>query len=268
MKNKHWRMITSGHLTGAENMAFDEALLANFTEDSPPVVRFYGWEPAAISIGRYQDAEKALKVQECAIDGVQIVRRITGGGLIYHHAELTYSIVCRAEDITAKGVKEAYRSLCSFLINFYRKLNLDADFAVNTGARELGRRADFCFAASEEYDIVAGGRKIGGNAQRRMKNIIFQHGSVPVYSRVAAAAKYLQDLPPEIDEASTCLRELGVGSCVGELTDIMAKSFRETFGGNCFESWISAQEQDSFNNLLKNKYKSREWNLYGHRTHS
>src|SRR4051812_14673902 len=90
-----WRLIDTGALDGPSNMAVDEALLRCFDPvRSLPVLRIYGWNPPALSLGRYQDAAAALHLSLCAHDGVPVVRRMTGGGIIFHALELTYSIVC------------------------------------------------------------------------------------------------------------------------------------------------------------------------------
>ena len=168
-------------------MAIDEALLRSFDpESSLPVLRLYGWNPPALSLGRFQNAAEVLDLERCRADGVAVVRRVTGGGVIYHADELTYSLVCAPYQIPpASSVKDSFRVLTGFLLAFYRTLGLDAAYAVDAvpeGTR-LGERTAFCFAGRESFDILADGRKIGGNAQRRLKGVIFQHGSIPLQNR-------------------------------------------------------------------------------------
>src|ERR1035438_5738432 len=95
-----WRLIVSGPLDGVSNMAVDEALFSMFSpEVSLPVLRLYSWEPPAVSLGRFQIPDEVLNLEKCAAEGVMVVRRITGGGMIFHADELTYSIVCSPEQI-------------------------------------------------------------------------------------------------------------------------------------------------------------------------
>ena len=148
-----WRLIDTGLLDGPTNMAIDEALLANFTpETSTPVLRLYGWSPPALSLGRFQKAAEVLDLDRCREAGVPIVRRITGGGVIYHAEELTYSLVCSPSHLpAATSIKESFRLLTSFLLAFYRSLGLAAEYAVDLlpagaayrkeGERRLCRRA-------------------------------------------------------------------------------------------------------------------------------
>ncbi|MDD2310841.1 MAG: lipoate--protein ligase family protein [Desulfuromonadaceae bacterium] len=192
-----WRLIDTSPLSGAENMAIDEALLRSFDPaTSLPILRLYGWNPPALSLGRFQKAAEVLDLARCRADGVAIVRRVTGGGVIYHADELTYSLVCSPEQIPATGsIKDSFRVLTGFLLAFYRGLGLEPAYAADVvpeGSR-LGERTAFCFAGRESFDIIAGGRKIGGNAQRRLKGIIFQHGSIPLRNRAATGLSYMRD---------------------------------------------------------------------------
>ena len=75
-------------------MAIDEALLRSFDPvSSPPILRLYGWSPPALSLGRFQKADQVLDLERCRADGVAVVRRVTGGGVIYHADELTLSLI-------------------------------------------------------------------------------------------------------------------------------------------------------------------------------
>ncbi|MGB7630634.1 MAG: lipoate--protein ligase family protein, partial [Candidatus Deferrimicrobium sp.] len=184
MSGTTWRLIDTGPLDGASNMAIDEALLDNFDPGkSTPVLRLYGWSPPALSLGRFQDAGEVLDLDRCRADGVSVVQRITGGGVIYHAEELTYAIVCAPHHLPGETtIKESYRFLTGFLLSFYRELGLPAAYAaeVPEDTSRLGKRTPFCFAGRESYDILIDGRKIGGNAQRRLRRAVFQHGSIPL----------------------------------------------------------------------------------------
>ncbi|HLO25336.1 MAG TPA: lipoate--protein ligase family protein [Geobacteraceae bacterium] len=228
-----WRFIDTGPLDGPANMAVDEALLACFDPaTSAPVLRLYGWHPPAFSLGRFQDAGQILDLEKCRDAGIPVVRRITGGGVIYHADELTYSIVCSPNQIPpAKSVKDSFRVLTSFLLRCYEKLGLAARYAVDlypAGAR-LGGRTPLCFAGREAYDILVQGRKIGGNAQRRLKNVIFQHGSIPLRGSLATAAGYVRDLPPGLEEGTASLADFGVTIPVPDLKHLLLEAFAANF---------------------------------------
>lgn len=261
----HWRLIDTGPLDGPTNMAVDEALLLNFDpERSAPVLRLYGWDPPALSLGRFQDAHDVLDLARCAERKVPVVRRITGGGVIFHADELTYSIVCAPHQIPpAASVKESFRLLTAFLLCFYDKLGLSARYAVDsapTGAR-LGERTAFCFAGRESYDILAGGGKIGGNAQRRLKNAIFQHGSIPLVDRAGEGACFLRQKPVGIESATFSIAAAGIHAAAGELKPLIAQAFAEALHVRLAASCLSNAEECSIATLLENKYRDERWNL-------
>lgn len=227
-----WRFIDTGPLPGPANMAVDEALLAGFNgTDSLPVLRLYGWNPPAFSVGRFQDAAAILDLEKCREAGIPVVRRITGGGAIYHAEELTYAIVCAPRHVPpAASVKDSFRVLTAFLLRFYAQLGLTARYAVDhypPGTR-LGERTPLCFAGRETYDILVEGRKIGGNAQRRLRNTIFQHGSIPLVSKAAQGASFLRQPPAGIDEGTGALADFGVGSSMATLKSCLLKAFTES----------------------------------------
>lgn len=263
----HWRLIDTGPLSGPANMAVDEALLDSFDPAvSPPVLRLYGWEPPAFSLGKFQVAEEVLHLDRCREAGIQVVRRVTGGGVIYHAAELTYSIVCSQRHIPdATSVKGAFRSLCGFLLLAYERLGLDASFAVDrhSGHGRLGGRTPFCFAGKEEYDIVVGGRKVGGNAQRRVRETVFQHGSIPLENRVAMALPFLRERPAGVEEGAVSLAELGVTLPVERLKEVLVAAFRENLGVAVEECGLTDVEAGRAEGLRREKYETEGWNREG-----
>jgi lipoate-protein ligase A len=261
-----WRLIDAGPLDGPSNMALDEALLCCFDPKlSLPVLRLYGWHPPALSLGRYQDAHAALKLDLCAADAVPVVRRMTGGGIIFHTQELTYSIVCAPEHVgEAAGVKDGFRRLCGFLLGTYSRLGLDAAFAVDLkpDGERLGQRTDFCFAGKEEFDVLVDGRKIGGNAQRRMRGAILQHGSIPLENRVQDAVQYLMAPAPGAAGAVS-LAELGLRPELAQLKGLLIEAFEERLGVRLLPDRVSEEEIHAAARLEETKYRFDGWNLEG-----
>lgn len=243
-----WRFIDTGPLTGAENMAIDEALLSCFKPgESAPVLRLYGWNPPAFSCGRFQKPEEILDLELCRKGGVQVVRRITGGGVIYHASELTYSIVCPTDFITgSRSVKDAFFHLTSFLIAFYRKLGLEAGHAVEhySGSQKFGERTPLCFAGIESCDILIHGKKIGGNAQRRLKQVIFQHGSLPLVQMAEDGNRYLLHPDPLIAGKTTSLADEAINSSGDVLAEALKMAFEESFGITFTTDRLTGEERE------------------------
>lgn len=248
-------------------MAIDEALLRSFKPaTSLPVLRLYGWNPPALSLGRFQNAAEVLDLDRCRADGLAVVRRVTGGGVIYHADELTYSLVCSPEQIPpASSIKDSFRVLTGFLLAFYRGLGLDASYAADVvpeGTR-LGERTAFCFAGRESFDIISNGRKIGGNAQRRLKGAIFQHGSIPLYNRAATGLSYMRDQTPEDVAGTASLAEYGVNADRDSLANDIMTAFSRCFGVAFLNDSLTEPEQADVERLLVSKYSTEQWNLEG-----
>jgi lipoyl(octanoyl) transferase len=250
-------------------MAIDEALLACFapsggaTAPGCPVLRLYGWEPPALSLGRFQQAAEVLDLERCRQAGVPVVRRITGGGVIYHTAELTYSLVCAPQHLPpAASIKESFRLLTAFLLRFYRRLGLAADYAVDhlPAGTQLGARTPFCFAGKETYDILLTGRKIGGNAQRRLRNAIFQHGSIPLQDMSVTGMKFLREPPPDLAGNTTSLGDQEVSWPADRLKQLLAHSFQEALGANLTPSSLTPAEAATAHQLQA-KYRTDDWNI-------
>ncbi len=259
-----WRLIDTGALDGPENMAVDEALLNSFDpEKSRPVLRLYGWTPPAFSIGRFQRPEDAVDTRRCAEAGIPVVRRLTGGGCIYHGSEVTYGIVCAARHLDGSdGVKESYRRLCGFLLRTYRKLGLSPSYAIDAlpAGSGLGRRTPLCYAGKEEYDILVGERKLGGNAQRRSRGVVFQHGSIPLAPTLHEASPFLR---AETGRWSVSLLEAGAATGAEELKQFLTDSFRENLAVSLEKDRLSAEEWQAAGWLLENKYLRDTWNREG-----
>ncbi len=262
---KTWRLILDQKCDGYYNMAVDEAMLLGYNSFKTPTLRVYGWDKPFISLGYNQNPKDILNLK----GEVPFVRRITGGSAILHHKELTYSLVCSLEDLNLpKAVKASYRIICSFLRNFYSQVGLKASFAndLNLKSQEikknLGKYKNFCFSNWQHFDLLVAGKKIGGNAQRRRKNIIFQHGSIPQEIDPAYIRRTIKD-SGDLKERTTSLEEvLGKSLNFNSLSLLLYSSFKLTFGVEFSQEKLLPPEKEKVVFLLKEKYKTKEWNNY------
>jgi lipoate-protein ligase A len=254
MTESPFRFIVSGAGSASFNMALDEAL---FLLAGRPVLRFYRWDKLSVSMGRFQDPS-ALSRERVLRSGYPAVRRPTGGGWILHGDELTYSVVA---PLSADGVKAAYRKLTRFLGCFYRDLGLDAGYACElSGYREI-RRTEICYAGNEPYDILVGGRKIGGNAQRvdRRRAVVLQHGSIPLRVKPELLG-VISETKSELEHFGAAgLRELGIVEPEDVLERRLEKAFRETQGMLESPSEPTEAERKLAANLIEEKYGREEW---------
>lgn len=255
-----FRFIASGQCDAVTNMALDEFLFDEFTAGrSRPVFRIYGWKPASLSLGRSQDA-RTVDRTACDAHGVPVVRRMTGGGAIYHDNEITYSIAAAAADIGG-SVKECYRFLCGFILSAYRELGLAPSFANELPHDgKFGERNPVCFAAREEYDIVVNGYKIGGNAQRWKRTHVFQHGSIPFSLSPDRYAALMRGATPGGNSRS--LADHGIAIEFTTMADILMRSFTAA----CNAEYISRESIDSLPQeaaAYRDKYASARWTWDG-----
>jgi lipoate-protein ligase A len=165
-------------------MAVDEELLARAQAgERVPVLRFYGWNPPAVSLGRFQKIEEAVNIGACKRRGFDIVRRITGGRAVLHLHELTYSIIARVDDpLFPPDVHGTYKVIAEGLLAGLRNLGINAEMVSRTNrhAHLVTKNAKdpSCFSSPSWYEIVVDGKKIIGSAQRRLSNAFLQHGSI------------------------------------------------------------------------------------------
>jgi hypothetical protein len=166
-----WCCLESGRGDAALNMAVDEALLEAMPTLHHPVLRFYGWNQAAASFGyfqKYQEVERLTALRP-------LVRRPTGGSIVPHDADWTYSVVFPTKHAWyGLSAKESYHSVHLWIQMAFEKLNLETELATIA----LEAHAGQCFVGHERSDLLWHGRKIAGAAQRRRKDGLLIQGSV------------------------------------------------------------------------------------------
>jgi lipoate-protein ligase A len=167
----NWFLLNSGTCDAAFNMALDEALLENVSQLGKPVLRFYGWTEPAATFGYFQ---KFAEV-ECATHLRPLVRRPTGGGIVPHDADWTYSAVFPpGHDWHSLKAAESYRRIHDWLRLAFAELKIETELAPCCKKTLPGQ----CFVGFEKYDLLWHGKKIAGAAQRRNKLGLLIQGSV------------------------------------------------------------------------------------------
>lgn len=179
-----WNFINTGSKNPYYNMAMDEALL-NFVSrgEIDPVIRFYTWNSATLSIGYFQRLQKEIDIDKVKEKGYGLVRRQTGGRGVLHDKELTYSVIVpESHPNMPSTVTEAYKIISQGLLEGFKNLGFETYFAIPRSKEERDKlkqpRSSVCFDAPSWYELVVEGRKIAGSAQTRQKGVILQHGSI------------------------------------------------------------------------------------------
>lgn len=267
-----WRLVRSGHLTGARNMAIDEAVIESVAAGGPPTLRFYGWEPAAISLGYFQDFDSEVDEAACQSLGIDIVRRLTGGRAILHDVEVTYSLVIsEAHPLIPRSITESYRVISEGLVRGLELLGLKAKMTVpprRARGSPLGS-SPACFDAPSWYEVTVGGKKIIGSAQVRRRGVVLQHGSIPLdldADKLFAVLKFDGDAARSRAKSvfkrnATSIREaLGQPASFLDVSDRLLEGLSEVLGVRFAEGDLTASEERRADELVRTRYATREWN--------
>jgi lipoate-protein ligase A len=171
-----WHFLNSGKCESASNMALDEALLENAASIGKPVLRFYGWHEPAATFGYFQKYSEVASATHLR----PLIRRPTGGGIVPHDADWTYSFtVPPNHEWHLLKAEESYRRIHEWIRDAFAKLEIKTELASESKVQSPKSKAvSACFAGHEKSDILWHGKKIAGAAQRRNKSGLLIQGSI------------------------------------------------------------------------------------------
>jgi lipoate-protein ligase A len=253
---KEWRFIPLEIDNGSRNMALDEAILTHAIKGkSPNTIRFYKWKPSTVSIGRHQSLSAEVDIETLNQLNFNVVRRITGGGAVFHDAirEITYSIVCPIKFLkehNARSVLEQFELIENGIVNGLIDYGLEAEKGVI-----------HCPA------IFLDGKKFSGNAQIRKMNFILQHGTI------------LLDIDPELmysvlkaphNVSKSRMVKSVYAKCIGikerlenyeeaSFLRSLRNGFEKTLKISLIEGDYTQDELDLAEKLAKEKYTNQKW---------
>ncbi|MGB9720891.1 MAG: lipoyl protein ligase domain-containing protein [bacterium] len=251
MNNKKWRFLDTGILTAPENMALDEMLLELRAKNQiPNTLRILQFNPPSALVGFHQSIEQEIRVDYCNKMGIDINRRITGGGTIYFDkTQLGWEIIC-SKDFFNHSVPnvELFKKLSLPVINMLGQLGIKANFR--------GRN-----------DIEVNGRKISGTGGAESGNAFLFQGTLLVDFDVDTMLRALR-IPIEklkkheidsLKERVTCIKwEIGYTPDTKILKDLIKKSFEKHFGIKLIESNLTEPELKEFKKYLE-RFRSNKW---------
>jgi len=251
-----WRILKIETHNAAMNMAIDEAiLLSRVAKKVPNTLRFYLWEPSAVSIGRFQKPENEVNLENCEKLGVDVVRRISGGGTVYHDSqgELTYSVVAKTEDMGAKDITEVYSSIYHAISEALGMFGVVTDFSPGD--------------AKNCPNLTVKGKKISGSSQTITRGIVLQHGTLLRSVDLPKMFKLLKlenvSCTQAADIASRKItsiqNELGHSISADTVANAIAQGFQIMLKIHLEPGELTSYEQKLANKLYKEKYSSKEW---------
>lgn len=253
LKNK-WNFIPFSYHDGPMNMALDSVLFdKRINGKISNTVRFYGWNPPTVSIGKHQDLETEVNVDLVEKLGFNIVRRITGGGAVFHHDELTYSVVMSVDDLVSKNVDESFIEISHGIVNGLAQFNID-----------LIHDKIHC----PSIFTKKGKKKISGNAQSRKKDFLLQHGTILLdydpdlmYSllRVKEGKTKAKMVKSVYQHVTTVKEEI----CQKILPETIFRSIAEGFARNLNTTvqWRNFTQEEIKNaaQIVENKFAEPQW---------
>ncbi|GHU96994.1 octanoyltransferase LipM [Spirochaetia bacterium] len=246
-----FRLLRTGFRGCYYNMGLDEALLESVSGGrSLPALRLYGWAPQAVSVGYFQGLEEEVDLEACKRRGTDVVRRITGGGAVFHHRELTYSIIMPdTHPLAGKGIQDSYAILCAGITRSLSLLDLESQFVpIN--------------------DILCGDRKISGNAQTRRGGVVLQHGTIMLDLDVelmfellrVPAEKMKGRIIQEVKSRVTSLRDcLNRAVSFEEAEAALIEGFRQALSLEFTADTPTPEEAARAAELAETKFASPEW---------
>lgn len=235
LDTNEYRLVLTPSFSAQKNMAIDKAFVKAYKKDEKPILRLYTWQDS-FTIGASQKIENYMDYSNQYENNYS--KRITGGGVLFHGHDLSYSLVLPSSNFRGVSVKQSYERICQFLIRFYKSLGLNAKFAKDSQHIKLSK-SEFCQIGFEAYDILVNNIKIGGNAQKRTKNIIFQHGSIPIKKT------------KNNKEFGTSLEELGIIISFEEAKERLIQAFEESFTTSLKQSSLTESECDELDKILE-----------------
>jgi lipoate-protein ligase A len=243
------------------NMAIDEAIMnARIEGLNTDTLRFYRWRPSAVSIGKFQRVENEVHLENCKEGGIDVVRRITGGGTVYHDTkdEITYSVVANRESLKANDIADVYARIYTGLTEALRLLGVTADFNEGT--------AKAC------PNLTVKGKKISGSAQCHKRGVVLQHGTILAkvklkkmftYLRVPWAKSCMQVVSIARNRITSLRDELGKNVSTAELNHALIEGFQKGLDIKLVNGELAPHELELAERLCRQKYGTDDWNLRG-----
>lgn len=219
-------LIDYQEYNGSDNMRIDSELLNDAVkkQTKEPILRFYGWVPACVSLGRNQ-TEEHINVDFCKENNIDIVKRVTGGRGLLHDDEVTYSFVCPCNYLDGgESIIKSYKEISSALMEGLKLLGIEAELG---SKKQRSASFDYCMSLSTGADLCHNGKKIIGSAQYRHQNYILQHGSILFSYNKEIIEKIFNE---KTDENSiTCIKEINSSITRKDIVEAIKKGFNAYF---------------------------------------
>lgn len=255
-----WELIVEGSLLqGSMNMAVDEYLFRSLEDEPHTYLRFYRWERPTVSLGYSQKILKVADVDYCRKKGIDIVRRMTGGKLVLHHKEVTYSLCSSDSRTFSSTLSESYRLISEGLMRGLEKMGLKP-YLADAAPKFYSRGNLPCFSYPARNEIEVEGRKIVGSAQKRVGNKFLQHGSIPLEEDQGMLKTISSQGSTENSIRMVSLsRALGQKVSFDWAVEHLAEGFSEYFGITLKPKTWNDKDRKTILRIQEQRYKNQAW---------
>jgi lipoate-protein ligase A len=257
---KVWKLIVDRKpLSGSLNMAVDDFLFRSLRSDPQTYLRFYGWERPTVSLGYSQDIQKVVDVKYCQNQGIDIVRRMTGGKLVLHQKEVTYSLCSSDKETFTSTLADSYRLISQALMRGFEKMGLKS-YLADAPPDSYVRGNLPCFSYPARNEIEVEGKKIVGSAQKRAGSKFIQHGSIPLeedegYLGPVSFLKKEDSKGRMISLSQALGEKVSFDWAVERLTSGISEFFKVNFKPKIFNT----EEKEAISKIQKERYANIDW---------
>jgi lipoyl(octanoyl) transferase len=256
------RLVVDGPMTGAENMARDEALALCHDPDTASILRAYMFSPPAVTIGRFQKWPGAVDFDTGGRRDINVVRRPTGGLAIMHLNDFTYSVVTGASGSVHGDRDRVFSLVAGAIVAALEELGIEAEPVSHRG--KVKPRGDWCFESMFGVDLEWRGRKICGSAQRVIRSSVLQHGSLfllPDDEAKRAASAANDPERPGVSPFVTLQEAAGRTVSWEEFLGAFRLGFERSMEVALEPGTLSDLEEREARRLVNTKYSRLEWLL-------
>jgi lipoate-protein ligase A len=263
---EEWKLIMEKKpLSGSLNMAIDDFLFRSLSSEPQTFLRFYSWERPTVSLGYSQDIRKVVDLEYCQNQGIDIVRRMTGGKLVLHHKEVTYSLCSSDKDTFTSTLADSYRLISQALMRGFEKMGLKSHLAdAPPDSYTRGNLPCFSYPARDEIEVE--GRKIVGSAQKRASSKFIQHGSIPLeedkgFLAPVSFLKTEEGKSRMISLSQALGKKVSFDWAVEHLISGISEFFKISFRPKIFKP----EEKKVISMIQQEQYANKDW-TYGFRS--
>lgn len=258
-KQVWYLLIDKRPLPGSLNMAVDHYLFHSLDENAKTFVRFYRWERPTASLGYSQRVYKVADVDFCQRNGIDLVRRMTGGKLVLHHKEVTYSVCSSDSQTFPPTVGDSYKLISEALMRGLEKMGLKP-YLANSSPDFYARGNLPCFSYPARNEIEIMGKKIIGSAQKRVGSRFIQHGSIPLEKEDG-----LLESVSRLGSDQKVIRLISLSEALGKKVDFtwvvehLKIGFSEYFDISFQPKSFRREEMEKILKIQKERYGHRAW---------